>query len=146
MESQRRRHQIDKRRSPLQSDPWKIAVASDLSALQLPANAQPIVRCLKRQMDVLASFQFNDRQPAGTSHGEEVENPVATPGIGKNLSVDESLIEHGIDARDVLANNGFQPALRLGAVERIASIARKRGAVEWPRHQKTPEGGSRRGT
>src|SRR6267143_5646817 len=93
VESQRGRHEIDERRRLLQSDPLKIAVASDLSALQLPANAQPIVRSLQRQMDVLAGLQFNDRQPAGTSHGEEVENAVFAPGIGKNLSVDESLIE-----------------------------------------------------
>src|ERR1700682_4844937 len=125
MESKRGRDEIDERRSLLQSDPLKIAVASDLSALQLPANAQPIVRSLQRQMDVLAGLQFNDRQSAGTSHGEEVENAVLRPGIGKHMSVDESLIEHGIDARDVLANNGFQPALRLGPVERMAGLGGK---------------------
>ena len=45
------------------------------------------------------------------SHGKKVEHAVFAFGIGKNLRVYESLIEHGIDARDVLANDGFQPAL-----------------------------------
>src|SRR5205814_8946329 len=35
-------------------------------------------------------------------------------------------IEHGIDGRDVLAKDGFQPALGLNAVERMARIAGKR--------------------
>lgn len=38
------------------SDLLKITIASDLSALQLPANAQPIVRCLQWQMEVLAGL------------------------------------------------------------------------------------------
>ena len=68
-------------------------------------------------MNVLAGLQFDDRQPPGACHGEEVENAVFATGIGKHLHVDESLIEHGGDARNVLAKDGFQPALRLGAVE-----------------------------
>ena len=56
MELQGGRNEIDERRCLLQSDPLKITIASDLSALRLPTNAQPIVRCLQRQMDVLASL------------------------------------------------------------------------------------------
>ena len=41
MESQGGRDEIDERRDLLQSDPLKITIASDLSALQVPANAQP---------------------------------------------------------------------------------------------------------
>ena len=56
MESQGGRDEIDERRGLLQSDPVKITIASDLSALQLPANTQPIVRRLQRLMDVLAGL------------------------------------------------------------------------------------------
>ena len=56
MESQGGRDEIDERRGLLQSDPVKITIASDLSALQQPANTQPIVRRLQRQMDVLAGL------------------------------------------------------------------------------------------
>src|SRR5258708_24021909 len=124
MESQRGRDEIDKRRSLLQNNAWKIAIASDLSALQLPANTQPIIRSLQREMDVLASLEFNDRQPPGTRHGKEIKNAVFTPGIGKNLGVYQPRIEHVIDARDVLATDGFHPALRPDAVDRMAPTAR----------------------
>ena len=56
MESQGGRDEIDERRDLLQSDPLKITIASDLSALQLPANTQPIVPGLQWQMDVLAGL------------------------------------------------------------------------------------------
>jgi hypothetical protein len=48
---------------------------------------------------------------------------VFAAGIGKNLRVDEPLIKHRIDAPDVVANDGFQPALRLDAIKRMTSIA-----------------------
>jgi len=138
MESQRRRHKINERRSLLQSNAWKITIASDLPTLQLAANAQPIVRGLQRQMNVLAGLQFDNRQPSGACHGEEVENAVFAPGIGKHLRIDKSLIEHGIDACDVFANHGFQPALRLSAVERMARVSGQRVAVNFQIVQNTP--------
>src|SRR6266849_57459 len=146
MESQRRRHEIDKRGSLLQFNPRKIAVACDLAALQLSTHAQPIIRSLQRQMNVLAGFQLNDRQPAATRHREQVENAVLAPGIGQNLRVDEPLIEQGIDARYVLANEGFQPALGLHTVERMALIAGQRVAVNFQFMQKMLKGGARSGS
>jgi hypothetical protein len=129
MKSQCRRNKIDERRSLLQGNPWKITVASNLSALQLPSNAQPIVRNLQRQMNVLAGLQFYNAKPSGTRHGQEIENTVFSAGIGKNLSVDVSLVQYGIDARDVLTNNRVQPALGLGTIERMARVACQRVAV-----------------
>src|SRR5438045_9705969 len=82
MESQRRRHKINERRSLLQSNAWKITIASDLPTLQLASNAQPIVRGLQRQMNVLAGLQFDNRQPSGARHGEQVENAVFAPPLG----------------------------------------------------------------
>ncbi len=146
MESQRRRDEIDKRRSLLQGNAWKIAIASDLSALQLPANTQPVIRGLKRQVNVLGGLQFNDRQSSQSRNGEEVENTVFATRIGKNLSVDESLVEHGVDARDIFANNGFQPALRLSAEKRMARVARQRVTVHFQVFQKTVQGRSRSGS
>ena len=68
------------------------------------------------------------------------------PGIGKNLRVYESLIEHGIDARDVLANDGFQPALGLDAIERMARIFGKWVAVNFQIMQKMLQGRARSGS
>src|SRR6266704_1710226 len=146
MESQRWSDEIDKRRSLLQSDALKITIASDLPALQLPANTQPIIRGLQREMDVLAGLQFNDHQAAGTRHREEIENAVFVPRIGKNLGVDEALIEHGIDARDVLADDRFQPALRLRAVERMARIVGQRVTMNLQIMEEMLQSGPRSGS
>ena len=62
------------------------------------------------------------------------------------MRVYESLIEHGIDARNVLVNDGFQPALGLEAVERMARIAGKRVAVNFQIMQKMLQGGARSGS
>lgn len=72
---------------------------------------------------MLARLQLNNREPAGARRSQEIENAVFSAGIGENLSVDVSLIEGGIDARDVLANDRIQPSLGLGTVERMARIA-----------------------
>jgi hypothetical protein len=56
MESQRWRHKVNERRSLLQIDALKLTITNDLSALQLTANAEPIVCLLQRQMNVLAGF------------------------------------------------------------------------------------------
>ncbi len=129
MESQCRRHKIDERRSLLQNYSLKITIASDLTALQLPSYTQPIVRGLQWQMNVLTGLQFNNRKPSGARYSQQIENAVFSACIGKNLGVDVPLIEHGIDARDVLANNGIQPALGLGTVERMAGVPGQRMAV-----------------
>ena len=68
------------------------------------------------------------------------------PGIGKNLRVYASLIEHGIDVRNVLANDGFRPALGLNAIERMARIAGKRVAANSQIMQRMLQSGARRGS
>ena len=99
-------------------------------------NAQPIIGGLQRQVNVLASFQFDDRQPSRTGGGKEIEYPVLATSVGKNLGVDETRIERGVHARDVLANDGFQPAFGLRAVERMAGIAGERMAMHFEVVQK----------
>src|SRR5437773_1425007 len=54
-----------------------------------------------------------------------IENAVFAPALAKTCAYTKQ-IEHGIDGRDVLAKDGFQPALGLNAVERMARIAGKR--------------------
>src|SRR5271169_3018676 len=94
-------------------------------------------------MNVLAGLQFNNRQPSGTRYGEEVQNAVFASRVRKHLCIDESLVEHGIHTRYVFANNGFQPALRLSAVERMARIAGQRVALNLQFMQKVLESRTR---
>lgn len=68
------------------------------------------------------------------------------PGIGKHLRVHETLVERRIDARDVHSRNGFQPALGLEAIERMALISGKRVAVKFQIMQKLIERGARGGS
>src|SRR6266850_1806207 len=126
VKSQRGRNHINERRGLLQRNAGKIAVTSNFSALQLVQNAQPVVGGLQRQVNVLAGFQFDDGEPSRARNGEEIENPVLAAGVGKNLSIDESRIESGIHAGDILANEGFQPAFGLRAVQGMAGIAGER--------------------
>src|SRR5215472_17479858 len=74
MEAQRRRHKINEWRYFLQLYVREISIPRDLPPLQVLPHAQPVIRCLQRQVDVLAGFQFNDRQPAGTCGGQQIED------------------------------------------------------------------------
>jgi hypothetical protein len=131
MESQRGRNQVDERRRLLQFQGGKIALSRDFSTLQMAPDAQPIIGRLQRQVNMLAGFQFNDRQPSSSCDRQEIENAVFAASIGENLRVDETLIPCGIHPRDVLANDGFQPALRLRAVARMARLRRKRVTMDF---------------
>jgi len=111
----------------LQRDAWKIAVTSNFSALQLAPDAQPIVGGLQGQVNVLAGFQFDDGEPSRARDGEEIEKSHARRQRWQNLSIDESRIESGIHAGDILANEGFQPAFAWRAVQGMAGIAGRAG-------------------
>ena len=50
-------------------------------------------------------------------------------GIGEDLGVDEARVKRGIDAGNVLANEGFEPAFGLRTVKRMTSVAGQRMAV-----------------
>ena len=142
MKSQRGRNQVNKRRGLPQFDAGEIAVTSDLSAMQMAPNAQPIVGGLQGQMDVLAGFQFDDGEPSRTRDGEEIENPVFPAGVGENLRVDEARIERGIHAGDILANDGFQPAFGLRAVKGMEGVAGERMAMQFKIVQETVQSGA----
>src|SRR6266566_4380346 len=81
-------------------------------------------------MDVLIRFQFDDREPPGTSDGKQIEDAMFTPGVCKNLGINELLIEDGVDARDVLTNKAFQPAFWLSTVKRVLRPSERREARE----------------
>jgi hypothetical protein len=138
MKSQRGRNQVDERSRFLQCDPGEIAVASNFSAQQLSPDAEPVVRGLQGKVNVLAGFQFDDREPARARDREKIENAVFAAGIGENLSVDETWIERGIHAGDILANDGFEPAFGLGTVKGMAGIAGERVTMDFEIVKKMP--------
>ena len=80
-------------------------------------------------MNVLAGLQFENREPAGASDGEEVEDAVLPARMRKDLRINKARIQSGIDAGDVLANEGFEPAFRLRAKKSVARFGRERMTV-----------------
>ena len=54
--------------------------------------------------------------------------PCSAP--GEYLRAGESGIEHAVDTRDVVSNDGFQPTLGLRAIQRVAGVGGQGGAVE----------------
>ena len=145
METQSGSYEIDERRRGLQLDARKIAVTCEIALLEMAADAQPIIRGLQGQMKIFVRFQFENGEMAGARDAEEIEDAVFSPGIGENLRVNEPRIERGVDARNVGANQGFEPAFRLRAVERVTRAAGKRMTVDFEFVQQTLERGARRG-
>src|SRR2546425_9706720 len=94
-------------------------------------------------VDVLIRFQFDDREPSRTSDGKQIEDAMFTPGVCKNLGINELFIEDGIHARDVLTNKAFQPAFWLSAVKRVPRVAGQRVAMIFQIFQESLEGGAR---
>src|SRR5207245_3149928 len=146
MESQRGSDQIDERRGLQQRQARKVAVARDLAILLLAANAQPIIGRLQRQMNVLAGFQLNNRQPPSTRHGEKIENAVFSTRVCKDLGIDKTLIEHGVNAGNIFADYGFQPALRLRAEERMPRVGCQRVPENLEIMEQLLYGGTRTGS
>src|SRR5262249_10269195 len=122
MKAQGWRHQIDKRSSRLQLDAVEVAVSLKISLVQMPSNAQPVVRRLQRQMQRLCCLQLDNCQPARACDAEHVENSLLVPRPREHLGINESWIERRIDPRNVLAHEGFQPALRAGTIQRMPCI------------------------
>src|SRR5271168_640747 len=116
MEPQRRSYEINKRWSSLQFNSRKISVAGKITLLEVAADAHPIAGGLQREVNVLAGFEFENGEAAGTRHGEKVEDAMLAAAMREDLGIGEARVESGVHARDVLANQGLQPSLRLRAI------------------------------
>src|SRR2546425_12761641 len=124
------RDEISKRRRGQKLNPRKIAVASEVALGVMAADPQPIFGGLERQVDVLVRLQLNDREPAGARNPEDVDDAGAAAGCGKHLRIDKSRIKSSVDPRDLLAHQRFEPALGLGAIERMLRVGGQRIAVK----------------
>src|SRR5260370_6344512 len=129
MEMKRRCDKVDERRRGLQLHAGEIAIASEITLLQMTTHAKPIVGGLQWEMNVLGGFQFEDGQARRAGDGKKVQDAVFAAGIGEDLGVDVARIERGIDAGDVLANERFEPALGLGTIKGMTCVAGQRMAV-----------------
>ena len=129
MEAKRRSNEIDEWRSGLQFDSRKISVASKIPLLEMTAYAKPVAGGLQREMNVLARFKLEDGETSGASDREEIENAVLAAGMREHLRINEARVESSIDAGDVFANQSFEPALWLRAIESMARFGGERMAM-----------------
>src|SRR5215470_15639189 len=95
-------------------------------------------------MNMLAGFQFDDRQPTGARHRQQVENAVFFPSASEDLRVYKSRVQERIHSRHILANQAFQPALRLSAVETMARVRGQWIATHFQLPKKLLQGPPRR--
>ena len=139
MEAQLRSNQVYERRSGLQLNAGEISAVPKIASLEMMLDAQPVIGCLEREVNVLGCFQLENREAGVARDCEHVENAVLAAAIGENLSVDKTRIESGVDARDVVANQGFEPPFGLRAIQRIARLACERMTVRLEFVQQTLE-------
>src|SRR5260370_34868231 len=129
MEMKRRCDQVDERWRGLQLNAGEIAIAGEITLLQMTTHAKLIVGGLQWEMNVLGGFQFEDGQAPRAGDGKKIQDAVFAAGIGEDLGVDVARIERGINAGDVLANERFEPALGWGTIKRMTCVAGQRMAV-----------------
>ena len=97
-------------------------------------------------MDMLAGFQFEDGQAPRARDGQHVNDAVLRATAGKYLRINKARIEHRVNARYVLAYDGFEPALRLRAIQRVARVGGQWMAMVLQVEQQALHGGLNCGT
>jgi len=105
------------RRRAVQFDSLKITTSVALRAIDMPLDAHPVVEGLRRQMDVLRSFQFDHRKAAGAVDREQVKHPAIDGGKRWDVAVDGLGQELGVDFLDLRADLGFEPSFRVGEIK-----------------------------
>ncbi len=91
----------------------------------------PVSGSLKSQVNVLSRFQFQNRHAPASCDAEQIENAMLAAGVGKDLRINKARIELGIDPRNVLADERFQPALCLCAIHFVPRIGGQRIPVDF---------------
>ena len=99
------------------------------------ADADPVVEALEGEVEVFVGFEFEDGEAAGFRAGgggdaEEVQHAAVGGGDGGDLGVDVGGVEVGVDGLDVATEEGFEPALGLGAVEGVFFVSGRGAAGE----------------
>ena len=140
-----------------EAEPGEVAVTLEFSEAEgwagggvgclevVPADADPVVEALEGEVEVFVGFEFDDGEAAGlrtgsTGDAEEVEHAAVGGGEGGDLGVDVGRVEVGVDGFDVAAEDAFEPALGLHAIEWVAVIAVGGAAFEEAGYEVTEVG------
>ena len=129
----------------MQFDASEISIAREVALLQMTADTEPIIRRLDRQVNMFGGFQLEDSEATRAGDRKYIKDAVYAAAIGEDLRVDKTRIERGIDARDVFADDGFEPSFGLQAMERMARVTGERMPVDLEIVQQAFERGPRCG-
>ena len=86
-----------------QQDAREIPSAGEISPIQVPFDAHPVIEGLKRQVNVLICLDFNDCEPPVAIHRQQVDHAAVAAGELGNLAVDRGGPEGGIDSLEISA-------------------------------------------
>jgi len=101
----------------------EVTIAEKAAIELVPANADPVVEALEREVDVFVGLQFEDGEATVEGAGENVDHSAVGRGEGGHLRVPEARIEALVDGADVTGDEGFEPTFGTEAEERIAAVA-----------------------
>src|SRR5580704_18331577 len=130
VESQRRRHQPNQRRTRIKLDSREISVTLKIPALEMLPHTQPVIHSLHRQLNILRSLQLDDHQPPVQRDSQQINYAAIRGGECRHLRVKKSRVQLRVKLRRVSLNQSFNPAFRRGAIERMIALVRKRIAMQ----------------
>src|SRR5665213_4599682 len=147
MDAQGGRDEIQLRRGGREAHAGEIAVALELAQAKsggvpridglrvVPANTDPVIQPLQRQMQVVISFQLNDRQPAIPVHGQQIEHSAIVCRKRRHLRISVRGVEVCVDCGHVAAQHALQPAFGLRAIQDVALASVRLSPRTEPRNQ-----------
>src|SRR5579863_8408400 len=111
MKTEGRAYQIKERWRMAQLDALEVPALLKLAAVLQPADAQPIVKPLHGQIDLLMHFQFDHSQAPATRHPQNVNDAPVSRGKCRNLWIDAFGHKFRINSRNVPQEKTLKPAL-----------------------------------
>src|SRR5260370_951322 len=73
--------------------PAEMHVPREVPSSPVPAHAKPVIRSVRRKMDVFAGLELENRQSPAARYRQQAENPVRTAAVGEDLRVNKSRVE-----------------------------------------------------
>ena len=124
MDSKGRRHQVDERRFIADLSIAEEFGARDMATASVSLNALPIVNSLQYMLARLRNFQLNYHESSILPERQQINwtNPEHAASSGPELRVQRRDYQAGIEARDIAAQQRFEPGFRSVSVERVVMV------------------------
>src|SRR6266446_515405 len=117
MKLESRRHKQESGRLTAQRNTREVTMLAEFPAVQMPANAHPIIQTLKRQMEVGEGLQLDNGQPARVLHRHQIDDAALASGKRRQLPVNRRPHERRIHRFDSAAHLRFEPRFRVAQIQ-----------------------------